>query len=616
MIVPHFLLKAQVGRSDFRNLAEEKVSEFLQAEVKIDDIQVGFLNKLAFTGIHIQETGDEPGNVLQVRQIIFRYDPFRLITQNFKTPNSVILESPKISLREGSFPYDFFQKLDFGEGATRITRLEMIGGQVQYPITGWDSKLEIRDIHGSFRPLGAGKLGADFQATLAGFLRGNIRAQGEINLLKRTHQLRLVLDSVNFAKEVFLPLEDLMGKMRWENNDLYFDELKVLVHGWKIRVGGKLERLMSRPLLELRGSFGKRDPFSRWSFKADLESGELKAEAQPGLKGNIPLEGRIRQDEEKFYFDDLRINGRYDGHGWLNHRNGDYEMNFEKDVQRISVSSNLRQRQWKVKLNFDHIRFYGWDIVTSAQVDFKPLASASAKKQGKFLAEFKTDYFILQQAPFADFKGRFEASLAGIKRLQGTWGESFRLEGDVRFPGGKPYADLTLKVEDFDLGTVKEFANKPLPKELGGLLEGKLKIEGPLEKSDVIGHFTVKDGKLGRLDYDRGIIQFRGIPPYLKIYDSRILKGRSTLSIEGVLDLSLGNIFHGVHVRTADKFIIWKGWEMVASPDGGGLEIQRISSALPTFAILGGTESGSESQDGGIYKEEESYVGMGPKIEF
>jgi len=616
IFVPYFVLRAQAGKEDFKVLAESKIGDFLKARVQIENIRVGFFNQIAFSGLAIDsEQSQESSYRVQIDQVVFRYNLLQLFSRNFNAPSSIVLKMPEISVSNEAFPYALFQHVQFGGGAM-ISELKLEGGNFRYEIPGVDADLIIRDIQGVLKPTEDRKIRMDFREGVEGLVEGQVHVRGVVDAGQRTHDLELELSSVRFGPTMRLPLRDLVGHMRWENNNLYFDELSTLIHGWKVHFQGRLERFTTQPLLELNWRVGQDDPWAEWHFKADLETGNLQGSLTPRGRRSFPYYGNVRQEGLRFFFEGLRFDETYDGTGWVDFESGDYQFDIEKGNQRLGIDSNLEGMAFHMALKLDHFEVYGLDLVTSARIDVKAVEPQWEKRIWRFDGEFKTDYFILEYVPFDDFQGHFELKPYGIRNFKSSWGEVFQLEGSVGFKQFPPDGKWVLKVNGFDLEDVHEFARKPLPKKLGGLLEGKLKLDGPLDHPEVVGNFTVKEGRLGKLEYDRGIFQFRGFPPYLKLYDSRILKGRTTFPLEGALDLSLANMFHGVRVQRPDAFVIWKGWELNTSDAEQDMEIETSLKMLPTLALKVGAEGEGSALGGAQDREEENYLVAGPKFKF
>ncbi|MDD5217293.1 MAG: hypothetical protein PHN49_09540 [Candidatus Omnitrophica bacterium] len=611
----HFVFNAHVARADFKSFAESKIGEAFKAKVHIRSVQASFFNEVAFTDLDVEPDTLKPSPYrVRIQKVVFHYNLWQLLTRNIKMPSSVVLDAPEIAIPGEGFPYGILDRLSLGQGDASIAGLEMDNGFIRYEIPNLQAVLELRGVRGSFKPYGVGKLRLDFHAYVSGFANGEVDVQGDVDLIQKTHDLRLDLHSVDFGSKIPIPLETLVGKMRWVNDNFFFDEIQAVIHGWDVEIRGSLERLVQSPALTLHWQVGERKPSVRGNFRADLASqsmhGEIYVKGQP----DFIFDGKVRQEDMRYVFDALRVNDDYDGQGWFDFKSGDYRLKFEKERQSVSIVSNLNGLDFEMNLNLNHVKLYGVDLVTSARIRLMPYRKPLKKKVWKFKGAFATDYFILEYIPFYDFKGEFEITPDGIRNFNGSWGNVFNMLGTVSFRKQPFESKFMLNVNGFDLGNVQTFASKPLPKALGGILEGKLKLDGPLNHPEVVGHFTIRNGILGRLEYDRGYIQLRGIAPYLRLYDSKILKGRTTFSLEGAIDMSLANMFHGVEIRKPDKYVIWKGWEANTNQGEGDVEVGR--PLLPTFSLRAGGNSSENIAPDNKDKEDDKYLVVGPKFKF
>lgn len=611
----YFLWKTTVERIDFKSFAESKVGDFLKAKVSISGIKIGFINQVALTGLNINPGTSRSGPYeVHIDQIVFQYDLFKILTHNFKTPSSITLQSPEIALPGELFPYDIFKQMNLGKGQGLVSNLKLKDGYVRYPIPALDSDLELQEISGVFEPSGPGIFSVNFQAHLRGLLEGNVRVEGIVNALEHTHQLTLHFSEVNFGQKVNLPFHGLTGDVRWENDSFYFTELHAVAHGWKVKMDGMLEHFASNPIFKLNAVAGKGKPLFAMSVETNLGANSIKANFED-LKGfKVPITGKIFHQGLRYEFSDLQINSLYRGKGWLDFESGDYHFDVQNEQQKISIHSNLKGLDFKIQAGFEHLKIYGLDVVASTHIHLIPYEESLDEKLWRFQGTFHTDYFILEYSPLEDFRGSFEITPYGIKNFLSSWGKVFNLNGNVSFRDKKkPHGNFTLKVEGFDLAKTKDFFNRPLPKQLGGYLEGKLKCEGPLDKMEFVGNLTAKSGFLGKVEYDLAIIQFRGYLPYFQLYESRVMRGRTSLSLEGALNFSLPNIFHGIEIKTPDKFAVWKGWELSTHQDNGSVEINK--DLMPTLAIQSGGHDASLNQ-GNPQQEEDKYLAVGPKLKF
>lgn len=613
---PHILLKAKASSLGFKDLAEAKVGEFFKAKVHIGDIQVGFLNHVALSGLEIapDREGTSPYEV-HIREIVFRYDLFKLLTQNFETPSRVVLESPEISLTGELFPYALFNRLNFGQGNKVISDLRLADGYIRYPMPFMDSYLELQNVTGIFKPVGEGRFWLDIKAGLSGFLEGQATVQGEVDTLHQTHTLKLHLDRVDFGRRIPIPLRDLSGHLRWENDNLYFDGIQSWLHGWKVNFQGELLEMTGEPKFVLNWSLGKREPLAKGYLKMDLADGKLLGSFQSSGEPEIFVNGLVTRTGLRYQFDQLHIGSHYDGMGWFDVASGDYQIKLEKLNQNMTLVSNLRGADLNLNLVLNHIDFYGLDLVTSANIYLMFHEKSSGNNPWKFYGTFDTDYFILEYALLDDFRGSFEITPYGIKNFLSSWGRVFKLGGDISFNRDKPEGKFLVRVSGYDLKELKEFAQKRLPEGLSGLLEGRLKVEGPLQRPEVIGHFTVKDGALGKLQYDLGIIKFQGFPPSLELYDSQFMRGRTHFSLTGTIDYSLDNILYGVAIRTPEKFLIWKGWELNTSRTDGDVEISP-SAGSTVLALKAGSSAEDPVLEQGKKNDDENYLVVGTRFKF
>lgn len=614
----HFLLKAHIRSADFKAFAEAKVGDLLNAKVKIGKIRVNLLNQVALTDLDLVSREDlNTPYKIHVRQVVFRYGLGQLLTQNFAIPREVVLRTPQVLLSGQSFPYGFFQPLKHGKNQDTAIHLQLEKGKIRFTLPGLDAGFGLRDIQGSVRPSSKGKLSVHFRAELEGLLQGSVQGEGEIDPLGQAHHFVLDLKTVSLNAESGLSFEDFHGRIRWEGDHFTIDELTGQCQGWKTVLKGDLANLSKNPILKLEWLLGDGKVSAKGKVEADFVEQKLKGEVHSFGKEALAFQGKIQKEETRLLFQDLWLSEvDYQGGGWVDLKTGNSRMTFEKGKQSFAVESNIKHLNFDLTLNFNHLKFFGLDWVTSSRIHFTPVVSPWDKRLSKWRASFQTDYFILEYIPFDDLQGTFEATSHGIRNLTAKWGRVFELTGHMAFQDSLPQMNMTLRVNGFDLGRIREFASKPLSKKLAGTVEGKVKFEGPLTQPEVLGNVMIKNGQLGKLPYDLGVLEFHGVPPYLKLYNSHILKGRTTLPVTGVLNFSLSNLLHGIQIQTSDNLILLKGWDVSADDRRGDLEIESPFASIPALGVKAGRESPEELAANANKKEEESYFVAGPKFKF
>jgi len=219
-----------------------------------------------------------------------------------------------------------------------------------------------------------------------------------------------------------------------------------------------------------------------------------------------------------------------------------------------------------------------------------------------------------------DLKGSFEISPYGISAIRWTWGQKFEMTGSIGGSLKEPRSKLTVRAANFDLGKVQFFASKPLPREMGGRLDGRLMIEGDLGNPEIIGIFNVREGKWGKIDYDRGIIRFRGFAPYFPLQESKIWKGRSVFFLTGAVDLTLDNIMAGIKIETLDRLVVWKGIEVTLHEKDGSIQVagKKLPEAAPLSSIYveGVKPPDIQTGDGDEVFSEDRGVTIETKVKF
>jgi hypothetical protein len=622
VLLLNFLLNRIARSEDFKRFAEQKVGEYLKATVHIGEIRPYQLNQLSLEKILIEAPSAKGGSqLIRVDRLLFRYDLRQLWQRKFDAPADVVLKNPAILIEQDQFPYRYFQNASVGSSGFSVPSLDFKGGEIRYILSSLGKEILLNDVEGKILPSLDKKVQVDVRARVAGLMDGRVHIYGMIDPSQKTHDIWLVLDAMDLARDIPLPFKGLEGKVHWVGNDLSFEGLQGTLYGWYAEISGGFLNREGKPEVNAHIRIGKGSPWMKLDFALSLPHQTLDGTFQP-MEGQVfDFSGKVHQDRKRFVIDSLALSSGYQGRGEFDFASGNYELGFEKGAKRMAIHSNLRGLDFALNFHLDHVKMFGMDLVTQGSLF---LHSVSPRWKGRdifFKGEFETNYFILDRQPFQDLKGVFELSPAGITGLRSTWGKEFQMTGQVTKPGKNPHLKLLLSVADFDLGTVHQFAARPLPKALGGRLEGKLSLEGELAKPEVSGVFNIHDGKWGQLDYDRGIIQLRGFLPYLPLKESKIWKGRTIFSLSGALDLKLDNIFAGIKIQTPDKLVIWKGVEAALHEKDSSLELKPSKlGGWGEFSVLEArsSEPKSSADEGKAEEteEEDQAILFGPKLKF
>lgn len=614
LLVYGFVFMAS-NSDDFKNFAERKVSEYLKAEVKVKKIQPLFFNEVALSGITIKRVSSvETSELIYVERLIFHYDFKNIFSGQFRNPSTMILDRPTITIEENDFPYKYFDEVKVSPAAIIMPAFNLRNGEIRLKLSSLEKEVLLSNVNGKLVAASGKRVAIDIRGNAEGLFTGKVHVHGMISPTEKKHDLWLELDTVQFSRDVPLPVDKISGKMRWINNSLILEDLGGSVHGWDASFSGAFKFEASKPEIILRAEIGGKNPLISFDVHMDMSREKLDGFIKTSGKKPIAFEGNISQVKKLFLINSLNFDGGYIGEGEFNLSSGEYQVSIEKGMERVVVASNLRGLEFSFFLQLNHIKIYGLDLVTQAHINLRSIPSRWQERRFKFMGEFETDYFILAHEPFDDLKGVFEVGMSGIKKIDASWGESFNLGGQITFKNGVPNSKLIATVKDFDLSRVQKMTSKTISKKMEGLLEGKLIIEGELEKPEIIGIFNVKNGRWGKFYYDYGILQFRGYPPYLPLYESKALKGRSTFYLRGALDLSLSNMIYGIRLETPEKMVVWRGWDVVTRAEEHGLALDRSSEQEGISLQVKAMDNSKASKDES--PQTEKYMAAGAAIKF
>ncbi|HQB11526.1 MAG: hypothetical protein BWY44_01526 [Candidatus Omnitrophica bacterium ADurb.Bin292] len=586
---------------EFKRFAESRAGEYLRAKVSIGQIRPYHFNQLALENVII-ELPEIRGNsqLIHLDRLLFRYHLSHLWKGKFDAPAGVTFRNPSLMIEEDKFPYQYFETAASAPGGFGMPTIDFKGGEIRYRVSSLGKDIVLRNIEGTITAEEGTKARVNIRATASGILVGGVDIHGTVDAFQKTHDLWLDLKGMDFSSEIPIPLRGLTGKLHWSGKNLSFEQVQTTLHGWNAKVSGAFVNRDGRPETTVRLVVGKERPWMEAGFKIDMSKGFMEGFLDASDAGKFSFNGKIRSEGNRWILDPLTLNDHYQGKCELDFVTGNYEIAVEREMKRISIHSNLCRLDFAVQGRLDHLDFLGLDIVTQGRIYIHAISPNWQDRQFRFKADFETDYFILNQEPFQDLKGSFEVTPYGISGIRCTWGRKFEMTGQMVFPLKSPQMKLIVRTADFDLGQVQFFASKPLPKEMGGKLGGKLLIEGDLKRPEIIGVFNVSDGKWGKLDYDRGIIQFRGFAPYFPLQESKIWKGRSVFFLTGAVDLTLDNVMAGVKIETLDRLVVWKGLEVTLHEKEANVQLagSDLDHLKPVSSIEVGPVKQFESKTG------------------
>ncbi|MBI4114995.1 MAG: hypothetical protein HY447_00290 [Candidatus Omnitrophica bacterium] len=610
LAVGYELVQSRLRKQDVIDFLQAKASEILKTKVKIG--QVSYLPpfRVALQGIQMDQVAGGPGfSIGKVEKLILGYGLFNLARFDFKIPSTVVLVSPQIHFQKGRFPFP----IPSSDSSSSITPAKLVisRGDFHYPWGEDQDELVFSRVEFKAKPDIRGRIQLNLAGQLEGIAQGKIKIKGFTDTAFKHYELEIQPESVSFLPESRIPLKGLDGAFRLTDQSIQIEDLKSLLYDWEVDWTGRIENWQTEPKISMDMTHKKgKFPF-QFSIQVDLKSHTLEGEGA-WVGRTYPFRGQVSREGKSVLFSKLELPHDYKGKGEFDWESGDYHLQFDRERRRFDIHSNLKELVFQTEFQLDHASINHLDWVVLGQARFTPLAKRASDEGPRLKGEIKTNYLIVEYEPFEDFQGSFELSAEGVDAINCKWGVFFDLGGRILFKGGEVRQDLVLRVNDFPLMQIQDFAGRPVPSNLSGELEGKLKLRGELKKPEVQGYFTIKDGTIDKLEFDRMVIQFQDFPPYLPLYDSKVFRGRNTLQLTGAIDLRLQNFFHGIQIKGPDHLVIWKGisanWKEGESAIEGEKPLKRkISMGFEVGA--GATENQKDDTD-------EAHALLGPKVRF
>ena len=114
-------------------------------------------------------------------------------------------------------------------------------------------------------------------------------------------------------------------------------------------------------------------------------------------------------------------------------------------------------------------------------------------------------------------------------------------------------------------------------------------------------------GRLGTIGYENMILNLKGIGPILRVYESRLVREDSFLTLDGRVDIrELGSerFMEDITVSTDEKTIVWEGWDISRAGDNGELTLSK--------GVDGGIKVGFKTY---LTEDETTYQAVKPQDE-
>lgn len=387
--------------------------------------------------------------------------------------------------------------------------------------------------------LGKGSLRLENNTLISRQIRGKIRLrQGSIILDEITFR---IFDQLRSCIEGEIITENQSYRLKLSiEAEPFFDKDKSLLKKIRIGIRGSLDNL------NLRGKI-ERPLVKDIHFNSYLiyEKGMLNIGSRLGIeaeKGNIDhiISMDTEFDTEKAIFSTVLIPN--DGRVLIS---GDYS-------------------KWgtvKADIENQHLKIRGFDF--SNIIHFIGKVVFKDDLFSHFLIDIDTEASIFNYYPIDEAVSSFLIDKRSIRVIYLKIGDIIAASGNFNIKPPRK-TQVRISFSDFDMERPFLISDKENPG-ISGKLSGEILINGFLSKPDIGIKFVAGDGHFDLIDYDTMLINGDGTWPYLRIYDSRIVYGDSSLMFEGEVDIRQvrdKSFMENVTFSTDGNTIRWEGWHL------------------------------------------------------
>jgi len=223
-----------------------------------------------------------------------------------------------------------------------------------------------------------------------------------------------------------------------------------------------------------------------------------------------------------------------------------------------------------------HIKIYDVDFSNITHLTCEFLFQEESFSH--LMLDLSTESTILNYYPFDEAKASCYIDTDGFRLIYIKVGNSTSASGALMFSQAQPSGFLRVTVADFDIKKLS-ILSKELEDALAyGRFSGEIFIEGSLDASKTTGKLQAHDGVFGNIKYEDMILNFDGEGPEIRVYDSRLIREDSFLTLEGRLDIrNIGKMgfLKDVTISTDEQTIIWHGWDITKTAEDDNITLKK-----------------------------------------
>jgi hypothetical protein len=440
-------------------------------------------------------------------------------------------------------------------------------------------------------------------------------------VLDKIDVIELEGGSIQFQGRPVIPGQ-VDGRVRFDLGRIVLDGLNIeLLAGFDSCIKGEIIKHQDNVLLNLAV---KIDPI------LDIDEKKL-IQAEVDIEGPIDdfdIKGHIKGPEGKDIFFDggfvfsqknIKVISHLNSIDLKNGKTASLLLDADIDKEKASFKADLIPLEGTISVAGDyskwplisadittnHIKLDGSDFSNIIHLACKFIYKKASLSQ--VIIDINTESTIVNYYPLDEFEISCWVDKDILQFVYIKMGDNFLASGALSFQERPAKAFLKANFNDFDIGRFLFVLSQSSSPAASGKVSGDIFIEGPLDGLVTKANFQAKNGFLGTVDYEDMIINLKGTGPVLNVYDSRLIREDSFLTMEGAVDIrefSNERFMEDLVISTDEKTIIWEGWDITKAPDDPQLQLSR--------GVNGGLKVGFKK----YMPDETTYQPVKPQDEF
>lgn len=565
--IAHFV-KGQILSMPLKEMTEERLSSIFGVDISIGEIKFGVTEQISLSKLRVlpNDLSDQSFYLAGAKSIKLKYNLMSLINKDFNNPNKVILESPNLLIKDLKFPKNLFKvgalkNLEKPSGFMAKTfRLSIKDGRTDYPFMNNKYKVGLKEVYGVLEPSASeGAINVRLSAKGSGIFRGNMAVVGKVFPAEKKYDFHFRFKDNG---EIFLPgfmkLKNIGGTFRFQPDKISFQNIKFTAADLIFEAKGEIINFESgSPQVNLSVSLLSKEFPHSIDLNLDFAEETIKGEAK-SFDQTFSFVGDLFNEDGSTRVSAVELLNGFTMSADVNIEENVYQLSLDKDPFRLNVNFSFDDWDTVLYVNMEHAEIYGIDIVAFLKLRLTPTEGFKRGKDWKFNGSLKTDYLILDTSPANDLDGTFFIDHFSIKDIDLNWGENYRLTGGYNPAKPKDF-NLTLNIIDIDLAKLKSMLFYTKPKEFGGVASGRIEVARDIRNPLIFGKIQVENGLVGKMSFEGLYMSFSGYYPYLKLKDSKAVRGGKDLFLEGNLNLNAKNIFQDLNILSDDHIVLWRG---------------------------------------------------------